>query len=167
MTPVMLTVVMTMTMAKREVEANHWTWAKHDRRRVNDRRRTVNHRRWLVDDGGLVHNDGLRVNNGGLLYYHLLHWRRLNCLDDDGGGLMHHDARGLLHQDGRGLIHDGRRRLDVNRRRFVDWRWLERLGQQQARSHPCHHFPRGGPFFVAGLDSRDRTSENSQHCCDH
>ena len=129
-----------MMMPKRNMEPERRSGAVN--RRIHHRRRTIDHRRGLIDHSGLLHYDRLRVNDGGLR--------------------LHYD---LLHHERRGLRHDDRRGMHVNWRCHVNRLRFESLCQQQASSHTCHYFSSGCPFLVAGVHSRDRTSENSQRCC--
>ena len=126
-------------------------------RRINDWSWGVDNGRWRIDDGLLDH-DGLgrlSVDNGGawLLHYDLL---------------RNHGSR-LLHDDGCGLVNN-RCGIHINRRRCIDallvnhGGGLERFREQEAGAYSCHDFAGGGPFLVAGVDTRSRCSEKGQRC---
>lgn len=149
-----------MMVADRNMEPDHGTMrmiVPHrgaDRWRIEYRRRMVNHGCGLVHDG-LPNDDRLSVDDGRLrLHDHLLNW------------LLDHDWRRLVHHYWSGLVNN-RRRLNINWRCAVCRLRLESFCQQQARSHACHYFSSGCPFFIASFHARDRCSQHSQRCRYH
>ncbi len=139
-----------------------WSGRDHDRRRINHRCGLINHRRrlvndWLLHDDVTNHRRRLRVNHSRLLHHDLPNNRR---------GLMHDNRRRLLH-DHRCLLINYRRGLNINRWRrriHMDGLRLERLCQEEAGPYSCHHFAGGGPFLIAGLHARNRSSHEGQRC---
>ena len=149
-----------MMVADRKMEPDHWTMrmiVPHrgtNRRRINNTCRVVHHRCGLIHHR-LPNDDGLSVDHSRLrLHDHLLNW------------LLDHDWRRLVHHYGSGLVNN-RRRLNINWRCAVNRLRLESFCQQQARSHACHHFSSGCPFFITGFHARDRCSQHSQRCRYH
>ena len=161
-TTAMMVVMMTATEGYVETEVRAMImWRRDvDGRWINDRRGRIDHGSWLIEDwrrlndDGLLHDDALDhrlgINNGL--------WLRL----DDDLRCWSVDNRRRLRDDHRSRMHINRRwRINANRLR------LECPGQQQARSHACHNFTSGGPFLIARIDTRNRSSEQSERCDCH